>query len=72
MNERCDVCGKVMRQADYDGVHATVHIGVSGKVTGELALLGDVGSTLFADSWYLMCPECYGRFKELLYGFAGR
>lgn len=53
--ECCDTCGREMEPKDYDAIHGTVLLSVTGK-------LGEV--TIHGDSWTLLCPECYEAFRE--------
>ena len=54
MSERCDRCGRVMAEADFDAEHSTVHVGTSGTIDGHM---------YFGDSWHLLCHECHEAFK---------
>ena len=58
--ECCDACGREMTPADYDAIHGTVLVSVTGK-------LGDV--VMHGDSWTLMCPECYHAFQSVFADF---
>lgn len=61
MNEKCDRCGKAMKQADYDAEHATIHVGTNGN-DPELG-------AFFGDSWYLLCHDCLIEWREKFGGW---
>lgn len=58
--ECCDACGHEMTPADYDAIHGTVLVSVTGKL-GEVVIHGD--------SWTLLCPECYHEFQNVFADF---
>jgi hypothetical protein len=58
--ECCDACGHEMTPADYDAIHGTVLVSVTGKL-GEVVIHGD--------TWTLMCPECYHAFQSVFADF---
>lgn len=58
--ECCDACGREMTPADYDGLHATVHVGMSFTIDG---------CPCMGDSWTLLCADCYAAFRDVFFEF---